>query len=113
MPCAIRVTQIEIDTARPSQDNWIRAHIQELEIDNDGSVGVERIASREIYRRMSGSILGELHTFPDPHTGELMTLSVAQIAVGIKAAMIKWVTEDFDANFDAESGWIYLNDADK
>ena len=106
----LRTTKIEIDTAKPDQDNWIRASVQEVVVDYSTlKVESESVTVNTIFRPMSKVAL-ETVSFKSPITGEDHTLYIADIAVAIKHAMIGWMLNDIPSSFDSENGLVVIDD---
>ena len=67
---AIRTTKIEIDTAKANQDNWIRASVQEVEVDPQAlKIHSESVTVHTVFRPVSKVALEQIQ-FVSPVTGE-------------------------------------------
>lgn len=109
MPILLRATNVQIDTALIDGDNWVRADIQTVETDNTYKILSQRVADRVIYRRIEDVAL-EQHVIKSVLTGEHMTLTTADIGRAVKAAVVRWMLEDFNSSYDASTGLVILND---
>lgn len=108
MPKLLRATDVKIDTALIDGDNWVRANIQTLEVDERFNVLSQRVADKVIYRRIADVAL-ERHTFNSVLTGQPITLTTADIGRVVKAAIVNWMLQDFDATYEPRSGLVILN----
>lgn len=105
---ALRSTRIIIDNA--TDTNWISAETQELELDDDGNIVAEHVASRRVFRKMEGGVLFQPHTFVDPMTGQEMTLNAVQLAACIKQVVSDWELEDFPGSYqDPQTGRVIID----
>jgi len=105
---ALRTGVIEIDTAKINDAQWIVATIQKLNIDSSGTIVSEKIRDGKVFRKASDVAL-EVITFTDPVTKQEITMSVAGMATGIKALMVKWILEDNPtATYDKNLGMVIL-----
>jgi len=107
---ALRTGQIEIDTQKMGDEQWIAATIQNLELNSDGSVASEKMRDGKVYRKVSDVAL-EMITVTDPVTQQQLTMSVAGMGTAIKTLMIKWILEDnANTTYDANLGMVIKND---
>lgn len=105
---ALRSTRIVIDNA--TETNWIHAETQELELDENGNIAAEHVASRRVFRKMEGPVLFQPHTCTDPMTGQPMTLNAVQLAAIIKQVISDWELEDFPGSYqDLETGRVIID----
>lgn len=108
---ALRTTKIEIDTAKANQDNWIRASIQEVDVDTQSlEIKSESVTVHTVFRQVSKVAL-ETINFKSPVTGEIYTLFVADIAEAIKVTMVGWMVDDIPCTFDPDTQVVMLNDS--
>ena len=92
----LRAVKVEIETPVIDGDNWVRATIQTVELDDNLNVVALRIADKNVFRRVNDVAL-EQHSFISPLTGELKTLPVADVAAAVKSIIINWMVNDFNA----------------
>jgi len=108
---AIRTTKIEIDTAKASQDNWIRASVQEVEVDSQTlEIKSESVTVHTVFRPVSNVALEHIQ-FVSPVTGEAYTLYIADLAEAIKVAMVGWMVNDIPCHFDPATNLVVIDDS--
>jgi hypothetical protein len=107
---AVRTTKIEIDTAKANQDNWIRASVQEIEVDSQSlKIESESVTVHTVFRPLSKVALEQVQ-FKSPVTGESYNLYIADLAEAIKMAMIGWMVTDIPCHFDPETQLVVIDD---
>lgn len=108
---ASRTTKIEIDTAKANQENWIRASLQEVEIDPVTlRIQSESVTMHTIFRQVSKVALEQIE-FVSPVTGEVYALYIADLAEAIKVAMVGWMVADIPCSFDPETQLVVIDDS--
>lgn len=108
---AIRTTKIEIDTAKTNQDNWIRASIQEVEVDAETlEIKSESVTVHTVFRPVSKVALEKIQ-FVSPVTGEVHALYIADLAEAIKVAMVGWMVNDIPCHFDPKTNLVVIDDS--
>lgn len=108
---AIRTTKIEIDTAKANQDNWIRASIQEVEVDPESlEIKSESVTVHTVFRPVSKVALEQIQ-FVSPVTGEVYSLYIADLAEAIKVAMVGWMVNDIPCHFDPATNLVVIDDS--
>lgn len=107
---ALRTTKIEIDTAKADQDNWIRASIQQVEVDPQSlKILSESVTVHAVFRQVSKVALEQLE-FVSPITGEVHKLYVADIAQAIKVTMVGWMVTDIPCTYEPSTELVVIND---
>lgn len=110
---AIRTTKIEIDTAKTNQDNWIRASIQEVEVDSQTlEIKSESVTVHTVFRPVSKVALEKIQ-FVSPVTGEVHALYIADLAEAIKVAMVGWMVADTPCRFDPVTNLVVIDDSNR
>lgn len=108
---ALRTTKIEIDTAKADQDNWIRASIQQVEVDSQSlKIMSESVTVHTVFRPVSKVALEKIQ-FISPVTGEVHALYIADIAEAIKVAMVGWMVTDIPCVYDPNTQLVVINDS--
>jgi hypothetical protein len=108
---AVCTTKIEIDTAKANQDNWIRASVQEIEVDSQSlKIHSESVTVHTVFRPVSKVALEQVQ-FKSPVTGEEYTLYIADLADAIKMAMIGWMVNDIPCRFDPKTQLVVIDDS--
>jgi len=108
---AIRTTKIEIDTAKANQDNWIRASVQEVEVDADTlEIKSESVTVHTVFRPVSKVALEKIQ-FVSPVTGAVHELYIADLAEAIKVAMVGWMVNDIPCHYDPTTNLVVIDDS--
>jgi hypothetical protein len=108
---AVRTTKIEIDTAKANQDNWIRASVQEVEVDSQTlEIKSESVTVHTVFRPVSKVALEQIQ-FVSPVTGEVYALYIADLAEAIKVAMVGWMVGDIPCHFDPVTNLVVIDDS--
>ena len=89
----LRSQQIVMELPKEDSDVFIRATLQQVIKDDDYKT-VQLIDRVDAVHRELSQIMGMVVTFPDPATGQMLSLPVVTIGAAITATIVNFILED-------------------
>lgn len=96
----LRTQHISIDLPTEDSIHWVNAVVQTVYKDPDTYKTIQTIDRTGQIIRSVNDVAGETVTVQDPVTGNTIQISVAGIALAIRACFNRWCIEDYNGEIN-------------